>query len=89
MSVPFLVQISNALALLLTNRLVRKAFLRLVFRKSSNSQLVVTAFGNTASKTTRVRGYKTKTAAKLIQMATVSQVVGTMEQTNRKNGPEI
>ena len=88
MSVPFLVQISNALALLLTNRLVRKAFLRLVFRKSSNSQLVVTAFGNTTSKIKRVNGNKIKAAAKLIQLSTVSQAVGTMEQTNRKNGPE-
>jgi hypothetical protein len=89
MSVPFLVQISNALALLLTNRLVQNAFLRLVFRKSSDSQLFVPAFGNNTSKTTRVHGYKTKAAAKLIQLATVAQTVGIMEQTNRKNGPKI
>uniref|UniRef100_A0A914EE83 Uncharacterized protein n=1 Tax=Acrobeloides nanus TaxID=290746 RepID=A0A914EE83_9BILA len=93
MSVPFLVQISNALALLLTNRLVRKALKLLIFHRSVDSQLFVKTFRNNTSKTTHVTGYKLKTAAIKLGQATMAvQAIGSSNQRNMnmyKNGSEL
>ena len=64
MSVPFLVQISHALALLSTNRLLQKALKQLIFCKNPNSQVFVAAVGNTKSKPARVNAYKPRIVAK-------------------------
>ena len=61
MSVPFLVQISHALALLSTNHLLQKALKQLIFCKNPNSQVFVTAVGNTKSKPARVNASKPRT----------------------------
>ena len=79
MSIPFFVQISNALALLLTNRLVRKGLKLLIFRTNADSTKLVTAFVHNNSNITRVNGTKNQRPVKL------TQTVMTLRTVERRN----
>uniref|UniRef100_A0A914DR66 Uncharacterized protein n=1 Tax=Acrobeloides nanus TaxID=290746 RepID=A0A914DR66_9BILA len=67
MSVPFLIQISHALALLLTNLLIRKALMQFIFHRRSNSKVFAMAIGNPPSKQNLANSFKPRVLVKVTQ----------------------